>query len=306
MKMLIRALALTFAVSVAMPCACKAGEQEVVIPFDFQEGYIVVPLKLNGSAAVLRFLFDTGADGMAIRSSLADSVGLAVTHRQSANVVGGSVQIAVSAANTVHLTDSFSLKSQSIALFPTIKHDLDGVIGLNLAAGHVVSVDFDKQQIRLSPFGAHRHDGKATVIPIADGYKLVMLQGTLNIVGKKEVTGSFIFDTGANYHLIAFSKFVRKNRLLLTGFQPEGQASTVSMGHATPVFYGKAHSFRLAPDLVFADMPVTLQASTGAGSAGSADTTRHTPDGSIGIKLIQNFNFAVDLLRKELLLYPRR
>ncbi|MDR0688195.1 MAG: retroviral-like aspartic protease family protein [Prevotellaceae bacterium] len=299
-KMLLRTLALALAASIAMPCA---GEQEVVIPFELWDGHIVVSLRLNGSATALRFLFDTGADGMAIRAALADSVGLTVTHRQSADVVGGSVQIAVSAANTVRLTDSFSLKSQSIALFPTVRHGLDGVIGLNLAASHAVSVDFDEKQIRLSPFGAPRRNGKATAIPIADGHKLVMLQGTLNIVGKKEVAGSFIFDTGANYHLIAFSRFVRKNRLLLTGFQPEGQASTVSMGRATPVFYGKARSFRLAPDLAFADMPVTLQASTGTGSA---DSTRYTPDGSVGIKLIQNFNFTVDLQQRELRLYPRK
>ncbi|MDR0711248.1 MAG: retroviral-like aspartic protease family protein [Prevotellaceae bacterium] len=300
--------ALAFALAFASPCFCKAEDltaQKTVIPFELWDGHIIVSLRLNGHATTLRFLFDTGADGMAIRSSLADSLGLVLSHRQNANVVGGSVQLAVASANTVHLTDSFSLKNQNIALFPTVKHGLDGVIGLNLAAGNVVDVDFDKKQICLSAFGARRRDGKATLIPLSGRRGLALIQGTLNIVGKKEVTGNFIFDTGAAYHLIAFSKFVRKNRLLLTGFQPEGQASTVSMGHATPVFYGKAHELRLAPDLAFTDMPVTLQASTGASAAGSSADADLTPDGSIGIKLIQNFNFTLDLQQKELLLYPR-
>jgi predicted aspartyl protease len=278
----------------------SVSEQKALIPFELREGHIVIPVRLNGSGAVLRFLFDTGADGMAIRRSLADSLGLAVSHRQNASVVGGSVQVEISSANTVHLTDSFSLKNQSIALFPTIKHGMDGVIGLNLAAGYVVGVDFDKGLLSLSTFGAQGREEKEIAVPALNRYGLLMLQGTLNIVGKKEVAGNFIFDTGAAYHLIAFSRFVRKNRLLLTGFQPEGQASTVSMGHATPVFYGKARSFRLAPQLAFADMPVTLQASTGAGSS------ERTPDGSVGIKLIRGYNFSIDLLRKELRLYPRR
>ena len=305
--------ALALAVAFAEPCACHARDashardvaaQEAVIPFEVWSGQIVVSLRLNGSGAVLRFLFDTGADGMAIRRSLADSLGLTVSHRQNASVVGGSVQVEISSANTVHLSDTFALKGQNIALFPDIKHGLDGVIGLNLAAAHAVGVDFDKKQIRLSAFGAQQREEAAAVIPIADRRGgLVVIQGALNVAGKKEVVGNFIFDTGAAYHLIAFSRFVRKNRLLLTGFQPEGQASTVSMGRATPVFYGKAHSFRLAPDLAFADMPVTLQASTGAGSAGAPDGA---PDGSIGIKLIQNFNFSIDLQKKELRLYPRR
>jgi predicted aspartyl protease len=277
----------------------SVSERKALIPFELREGHIIIPVRLNGSDVVLRFLFDTGADGMAIRRSLADSIGLAVAHSREANVVGGTVQVEISSANTVHLTDSFALKSQSIALFPTVKHGLDGVIGLNLAAGYVVGVDFDKKLLSLSTFGAHRREEKTVVVPVANRYGLVMLQGTLNIVGKKEVTGNFIFDTGAAYHLIAFSRFVRKNRLLLTGFQPEGQASTVSMGHATPVFYGKAHRFQLAPDLAFTNMPVTLQASTSAGSS------ERTPDGSIGVKLIQNFNFSIDLLQKELRLYPR-
>ncbi|MDR3188881.1 MAG: retroviral-like aspartic protease family protein, partial [Prevotellaceae bacterium] len=283
-------LAFAFAVAVFSPCkAQERAAADVTLPFELLEGHVVIPLRLNGSGAVLRFLFDTGADGMAIRRSLADSIGLAATHRQEANVVGGKVQVAIASASTVHLTDSFALQNQNIALFPTIKHGLDGVIGLNLAAACVVSVDFDRRQLTLSAFGAHRNEANAIVLPIADGQKLLILQGALDIVGKKEVTGNFIFDTGASYHLIAFSRFVRKNRLLLTGFKPEGQASTVSMGHATPVFYGKAHSFRLSPDVAFTDMPVTLQASS------SASTPSHAPDGSIGIKLIRQFNFSIDL-----------
>lgn len=301
-KTLIRVIAFTLAVST--PCVCKAGEQEVVIPFEIQDGQIVLAVRLNGSPAVLRFLFDTGADGMAVRSSLADSLGLRLSHRQEVSIVGGKMQVALSAGNTVHLTDSFALKSQSIALFPTVKHGLDGVIGLNLAAGNVVSVDFDKKMLTLSSFGARRAQAEAetggVVVPVDNRYGTMTLPGILNIAGKEAVTGRFIFDTGASYHLIAFSRFVRKNRLLLTGFQPEEQASTVSMGRATPVFHGKAHRFELTPEVAFTNMPVTLQASS------STDSDLRTPDGSIGIKLIQNFNFTIDLLQKELTLYRRR
>ncbi|MDR0414069.1 MAG: aspartyl protease family protein, partial [Prevotellaceae bacterium] len=118
---------------------------KVAVPFELQDDHIILSVRLNGSPVVLRLLFDTGADGMALRGGLADSLGLQVSHRQEANVVGGKVQVVVSAGNTVHLTDNFSLKSQSIALFPTIRHGLDGVIGLNLALGHVVGVNFDER-----------------------------------------------------------------------------------------------------------------------------------------------------------------
>lgn len=50
------------------------------LPFKNAEGSIILTLQLNASRRPLHFLLDTGADGMAIRKTLADSLGLTVTH----------------------------------------------------------------------------------------------------------------------------------------------------------------------------------------------------------------------------------
>lgn len=60
----------------------------------------------------MSFLLDTGADGMAIRRSLADSIGLKVSHSQEASVVGGRKTVQISADNVLRLSDSLSLKSR--------------------------------------------------------------------------------------------------------------------------------------------------------------------------------------------------
>lgn len=275
------------------------SEKKAVFPFELKNGHILISLKLNDSDKVLKFLLDTGADGMAIRKTLADSLNLPLSHSQNANIVGGQMQITISSGNTVHLTDDFSLKNQNIALFETVK-DSDGIIGLNLATNYITNVDFDKNEITLSTFGDYKYSGEGEIIPVTVPYGIILIPGTLNIVGKEDVEGNFVFDSGANYYLIAFNQFVRKNRLLLSGFKPEDQASTISMGHATPVFLGKAYKFRFAPNIEFTNMPITLQASTGEG-----ENNRRVPDGSIGIELIQKFNFTIDLLKKEIFLSSR-
>ncbi|MDR1762559.1 MAG: retroviral-like aspartic protease family protein [Dysgonamonadaceae bacterium] len=276
----------------------RPAELRAIVKFELDSGRIIVPVRLNDSQRTLRFLFDTGADGMAIRQSLADSLNLPESHSQSANIVGGTAKISISRGNSVHIGDTLTLPEQSIALFPEISGDLDGILGLNPAYRYITEVNFDRQEIRLYSFGKFQYPENGEFITMKDSTNIILIPATLNIVGKKDAEGFFVFDTGASYHLIGFSRFVRKNRLLLTGFKPESEASTVSMGHATPVFNGKAFQFRLNR-FTFDQMPVTLQASS------SRNDSADTPDGSIGIFIINRFNFVIDKKQRTVFLSPR-
>lgn len=270
------------------------------IPFELNDEGIILKIRLNGSGRELRFLLDTGADGMAIRKSLGDSLGLVAARRQQAQVVGGSAQIGISSHNRVHLADTLFLENQNIALFEQVGHSgIDGILGLNVAYSYIMHVDFDENMISLFSMGVHRFGEKGRTIDITVPHGVIRLPASIDIAGGKEVAGSFVFDTGANYHVICFEGFVRRNRLLLSGFKSQGQGATVSMGISSPVYYGRAHRFRLG-SIPVEDMPVTLQASTGR-------TIRaDEPDGSIGIQLLKGFNFTIDLLGKKVHLWPNR
>ncbi|MDR1502085.1 MAG: retroviral-like aspartic protease family protein [Prevotella sp.] len=271
-----------------------------VLPFIFQGESIVLKLKLNNDSKSFTFLLDTGADGMAIKKELADSLNLKVDYVQKANVVGGQARVSISSGNTVHLSDSMKLSNQKIAIFEKIRHDVDGIIGLNLVKQYITEIDFDDKSIRLYSFGDFQYARGCKIIKVSTPHNLILAPGALNLTGKKEVIGNFLVDTGANYHLIAFSAFVRKNRLLLSGFKPESQSTTVSLGHVTPVYNGKASGFSLIDGIMQNDMSVTLQASNGK------DVTDDHPDGSIGIRFWSQYNLIIDLLKKEILLFPRK
>lgn len=270
-----------------------------VLPFRIEGGSIILSARLNDSPRVMSFLLDTGADGMAIRRSLADSIGLKVSHSQEASVVGGRKTVQISADNVLRLSDSLSLKKQNIAIFERVRNGTDGIIGLNLIRKYITEVNFDTQTISLYTFGDYIFQRKGRMIPLRVP-SLIMLPSALNLTGDKSISGNFIMDTGANYYLIAFSRFVRQNRLLLSGFKPEGSGATVSLGHSTPVFYGHARSLKVG-SVVSKNVPVTLQASTGGDSSNHTDV-----DGSIGIQFFSDFNFTIDLLRKVVHLSPRK
>ena len=271
-----------------------------ILPFRLEDNSVILSARLNDNPRVLSFLLDTGADGMAISKLVAEEIGAKVNCSQNANIVGGQATVSISTGNVLHLSDSLTLQGQNIAIFEKIREGLDGIIGLNLVKQYITKLDFDAQTLSLYTFGMYDFQGKGYVVPVKLTGNLVMLSTELNLTGNKTIPGNFIMDTGANYHLIAFSPFVRKNRLLLSGFKPESSGTTVSLGHSTPVFHGQAESLKVG-DILEKNIPVSLQASTGSDVSQNKDV-----DGSIGIQFFDNYNFTIDLLRKIIHLSPRK
>ncbi len=269
----------------------EPAKLKATIPFSFENNAIIIKLSINDSNRALRFLFDTGADGMAITREIADEIGLTTNRSHNASVVGANQKISISANNTIHI-DSLTIPQQNIAIFDEIGSH-DGIIGLNLAQMYIVRVDFDNQNILLYSLGKMEAEHAEVQIPIEVPYGVIQIASKLNLVGKEEIAGDFILDTGAGFHVVAFSPFVRKNRLLLSGFKYESTNSMLSMGHTTTVYHGKAELFSFG-GLEFLDFPISLQASAGN------DDWNPGVAGSIGIELLKRYNFTINLVDKKL------
>lgn len=272
----------------------KPSELVASVPFELEKGRIMVKLRLNDSARELRFLFDTGADGMAITNALADSVGLKISRKQSTSVVGGNVKIQISSGNTVHL-GSVSVPRQNIAIFPNEHSNIDGIIGLNLANSYIIGVDFDNSVLNLYSLGSFAYPRKSKTIPVTVPSGVAVLDARLNVSGKEELEGQFFFDTGANFSLVCFSPFVRQNQLLVGGFKYDKVGNMSSFGHNTTIYSGQAASFSIGNNkLITKPMPVTLQASNGNGNWSPS------ADGSLGIEFSKQYNFIINLVEKEI------
>lgn len=268
------------------------------IPFEVQDGSIILTIKVNNSQRPLKLLFDTGADGMAITKPLADSVGIKATRQQNTSVVGGNMQISVSEGNTIKL-DTFMLKDQSFAIFPEMHKGSDGIIGNSIAKNYITKVDFDKKELSLYNFGDYRYQDQGISVPVTVPAGLFIIPGEVSVIPGQVNTGEFVFDTGAAYNLICFRPFVKKHKLLVSGFKPEYSGTTTSMGMSTPTYSGRAAAFSFANMPKLTNFPVTLMA-----GGGQSESWNPGFDGSIGIRTIGRYNFTINLQQKEIHFVP--
>ncbi|HEY0272196.1 MAG TPA: retropepsin-like aspartic protease [Chitinophaga sp.] len=279
-------------------CAGQANHPIAVIPFDLAEGDILLKARLNAGGRELHLLFDTGADGMAINGSLADSLGLTVARSQQASVVGGVMNIDISEHNTYHF-GNFALPEQNIGIFRNNALHYDGIAGISLARHYIVQVDMDRKVMELYDSAGYTYPAGCVTLPMVLKGGTPMLHVALQ-AGSQAAEGDFVFDTGARYNLICFGPFVKNNRLLLSGFDPYGSSSTVSMGQASTSFTGyldhvQVGSFR------WEQVPGTLQAFR----PGDEQWARMGA-GSLGIQLISRWNFVLDLPHHTLCFRPNQ
>lgn len=296
------ALCLITALIVLSNFSLKAQQAKEVarIPFESENGTIILTVKLNDFPRPLRLLFDTGADGMAVAQSLADSIGLKVSRTQKASVVGGTVEISVSEGNTVHM-GNFDFKNQSIAIFKEMHKKTDGIIGNTIARHYITKVDYDKKELVLFNFGDYQYEKGGSPLTFSIPSGLFIIPGALSISTEPAHKGNFVFDTGASYSLICFRPFVKQNRLLVSGFKAEYSGATVSMGMSTPTFSGKAAAFSFADMPRIENLPVTLMA-----GGGQSESWNPGFDGSIGVRLISRYNFTINMQKKEIYMSPNK
>ncbi|WP_085473240.1 retropepsin-like aspartic protease [Sphingobacterium psychroaquaticum] len=271
------------------------------IPFENYNGSIILTLKINTLQRPIRLLFDTGADGMAVSQHLADEIGLKVTRENNASVVGGNKQIQVSDGNTVYL-DTLTLTGMGIAIFPEMGRDhAEGIIGNTLLRKYITHIDYDNNVMSLYSFGEHSYSGEGHTVAVTMPSGVMLLPGQLDIVESKSYSGNFVFDTGASYDLICFRPFVRSNKLLVSGFKPEVQAATISMGISSPTFMGKSYQFAVSPLVPMKGLLVTLM-----GGSSNNESWNPGADGSIGIRLLSRYNMTINVAENEVFFQPNK
>ncbi|WP_294959653.1 retropepsin-like aspartic protease [uncultured Flavobacterium sp.] len=271
-------------------------KQVASIPFEIIENGIAIKIKLNKADREFLMLFDTGADGMALNPDSAYKAGVVVTKTKSASVVGGSQQVQYSADNTIYIGDQV-LKNQGLVIFP--KHGVyDGLFGANLLRNYITSVNFDTMTIDLYNFGNFNYWGKAK--PLVFDYKsgLPVVKMNLTFEDKKTVEGSFTFDTGAGYDLIAYGPFNHKNNLEAS-LKTEYSSTNFSLGKQTKIVGGAIPNVAINGNN-FPNVTIAVQ------EYDEANKNWAFADGSLGIDLIRRFNFTIDLLHKTVYLEPNK
>jgi len=158
----------------------------------------------------LKFLFDTGANSSVINGQSLTKLKLVLDGKSLNQGANGSNDVESSSGNSI----AYGGIAQKDILFTIIPYEtdvFDGVFGTNLMEGHIIEVDYNQQLLNF-----YAADDKSIDF---EGYTPSKLYTTdypttiksSVIVGKKEYTGFFGLDSGADDALTLASPFAKKN-----------------------------------------------------------------------------------------------
>ncbi|MBD8487755.1 aspartyl protease family protein [Echinicola sp. CAU 1574] len=269
------------------------------IPFVMENNKIIIKATMNDSEKVLRFIFDTGADGMALSPEAAEEVQVKHIRDHETAVVGGKTTVKFSSGNTVHLAEELSLDKQNLVIFPGMDSQVDGLIGGGILRKYTTQFDFDRKVIELYDFNSFQPNPEAAVLDVDFSSGVPEIPISYYLANKEEeLTAEMVFDTGAGYSMIFFGPYVGQEQLS-DGFEAAFHSTNYSMGMATPIQIGYIDYARIG-DHKMENILVSLQ------QYDPQNKDWITSSGSFGIALIKKFHVTIDRLHKKLYMEPNQ
>jgi hypothetical protein len=172
--------------------------------FDWRQGMIFVPVRLNGSRP-LSFVLDTGSTRNLIDRGLAKALGLKASGTGSLQGAGaGRIPIAFIHDVSIALpgVESTGYEFSTADLQPleaSVGVRVDGIIGYELFSRFVVTVDYKARRLTVTlPEAFHPPGKSAQVLPIELRDKWAFVKAELVLPGPVTVQDSFLIDSGSS------------------------------------------------------------------------------------------------------------
>jgi predicted aspartyl protease len=228
-----------------------SGAQRVQVPFELVNSRPIIPVRLNGSKKILRFVVDTGSGMCVVSNEVAEKIGVkAVARGGLARAVGGGgrFEIVYGFLDTLQIGDAkISNVPVYIREFNNKQEQVDGYIGLSVLAHFLSTVDYGERVFSLlrddarpaapgveqtaanaqtttaTPAAASPTPQRVFEIPIrstSSGF----WSGLVHVEGVSKPT-NFIIDTGATVSVVStqlaeretLARFEQKFRLSVYG-----------------------------------------------------------------------------------------
>ncbi len=187
-------------------------EEEIKIPFEYEQGFIIVKVFLSG-VLPLNFIFDTGAENTVLfEREYADllsinydsQVRIIGSDRQSTTVgyISRRVDLGFVRGNDFTI-DLIVLDKNNIDFKNIIGRNIDGLIGGNMLFGAILEIDYKKQLITLRSAEdwappKNYHQDNLTIIK-----QRPYIESTIKVNENTEETDiHLLLDTGAAIHLM--------------------------------------------------------------------------------------------------------
>jgi len=283
--------------------AVVAADREATrIPFLLRNNHILVRGTVNESDS-LWFIVDTGASGHVLNASTAKRLGLRTEEGATAGGAGGEVPAARVRDARIFLPgvelDAEHIIAISLDMLALkTGHPCDGIVGYELFAERVVTIDYDRGQLVLRRAKEFRPPAGAATLPLTLRHNHPYVPARVTLPGGEPVEGSFVLDTGSVLSLILSPSFVAEQKAI-ERVPRTIQVQLGGVGGPTRYPLGRIAKLELGPHALLGPTAVLRE---GRGGFTSAEETA----GNIGGEVLSRFRVTFDYGRKRVHFEPGR
>jgi len=276
--------------------ASQGGRAGPEIPISLDGDAVVVPLRIQGSSKVLRFVVDTGAEITIIDKRTAKALGLSPGSDIELETVGGETTIPTVELKALQIGsyEATAVRAASYdlsGLTTAMDSPVDGVLGIDVLSRFRFTINYGRKTMFISATNTPS-PVQGVRVPLTQGSGGYLVPVTLN--GDSDV--DLLLDTGTNMTQLPWNVWQSviktwQPRKLLKGVISSGQDA----GHS---YLARLDSLQMGNLRI--DSPVVrfvLPASTGTFAEPEAP-------GLLGSDVLRHFIVTIDIPRSQLFLAP--
>lgn len=187
------------------------GERKIVIPFEYEEGFIIMEVALNNSLP-LTFIFDTGAENTILLEklyaqlmglSLEEEVDVIGSDNKTVNIGYISRRVPLSfAEGGAFVTDILVLEDHTIDFTNIIGRKVDGIIGGNILMGSVFKIDYRRQELTFYDTKTFKKPNRFEEHDIEISRQRPFVKANVAIGDQEKSDLKLLVDTGAGLHFL--------------------------------------------------------------------------------------------------------
>ena len=297
-------------------------DDEVGVPFSYEQGFIIVKFWLNGIIP-LRMILDTGAQNTILFDKEIAQI-LGIKYERDIKIMGSDLDAVLQAkiARRVStrlagckpvLRDIIVLEENTLLLSEKLGTEINGIIGGSFFSNLVMDIDYGKQKIYFThpqKFKAPNDKGKKwwqfwrkprqyQKFPISITQHKPYLKAEVQVTRESRRELDLLLDTGASLPFL-----VHANTDTTIQLPSRVMIGKVGYGLSGEIlgYRGKAHLMKIGEDIAFSDILTSFQDLEFAEGA-DENLIRN---GIIGNILLERFDVIIDYTRQNLYLRPNK
>jgi PDZ domain-containing protein/aspartyl protease len=273
-----------------------------VIPFEFVNRHILLPVKVNNSRP-LWFVLDTGDQYAVVNFDVASELDLKLRGQVKVGGAGAQIQTGAFVDDATFTVPGLKDFSQPVTLALPIGHlasrlgqDFDGIIGSEFISQFVVEIDYQARLLRLHDKNSFKYSGPGEAVPIKFMHGHPILEAEVTPQGGNPIKGDFVLDIGAGLALALYTPFVNEHHLLTNtktiqslGIAGAGGEANGRIGRVAELKIGR-HKIK---------EPITFFSEDKGGALATSEIS-----GNIGARVASKFKLFLDYGRKQIIFEP--